>query len=86
MIHHMFHQILNSRESHNALERDRQVKNKHFGDTYYTPDDKRQLELMRKTEDRQPQERKHTRFCEIQIQKRRVRLMLTADTSVKQQV
>ncbi len=56
----MFHQILKSRES--ETDRWKQA----LRNTYYTPDDKRQLELMRETEDRQPQERKHTRFCGIQ--------------------
>lgn len=53
--------------------------NMHFDDTYYTPDDKRQLELMRETEDRQAQERKHTCFCGIKKQKRRVKFMLTEE-------
>ncbi len=69
----MFHQILKSRE------RARQTgENKHSGNTYYTPDDKRQLELMRETEDRQPRNA-NTHVSVESKQKRRVRLMLTAD-------
>lgn len=44
--------------------------NKHFEGTYNTPDDKRQLEFMRETEDRQAQERKHACFCGIKTEEK----------------